>query len=114
MIPTDGIFQWATDELDDLGNPTKAEPPPENQQTGLVRGQPWPRLWHNYAFNNHGAYLAHLINEPVGTVKTTEQGTAAPQNITEAAAEWGGTWKLSTATVGAPSINLNYFSKLTV
>lgn len=114
-IPTDDVLVWATDELDELGNPTKAEPPTENQQTGLVRGQPWPRLWHNYVLNNHGEYLKHLIEEPVGTVKITEQGTTAPQDTIQAAAEWGGTWKVSTVTgVGTPAIYLNYFSKLTV
>jgi len=101
MIPTEPIFVWATDTLDGLGNPTKAAPPPEQQQTGLVVGQPWPRLWLNYAHNNHAQYIKYLVEEPVGTVKMVTTGT-----IVDPDAQWGGTWSTTTDTVGTVAVDV--------
>lgn len=86
MRPSDDIFEWAEDAQDAFGNPTKTEPPAENQQTGLIVGQPWPRLWHNYALNNISNYLKHLADDPVGTVKISVTQVLDPT------AQWGGTW----------------------
>lgn len=106
MRPTDDVFDWATDTNDGQGNPTKADPPLENKTTGLTVGQPWPRLWHNYAFNNIAAYLKHLANDPVGTVKITTQGA-----IPNTTAEWGGTWSTVADTIGATNIPVDIHTK---
>lgn len=97
----DPVFRWATDELDNVGNPTKSQPETEFTQTGLIVRQPWPRLWLNYAHNNHGEYINHLINEPVGTIRTMMAGV-----ITDSTDEWGGTWAKTTDTIGGKSVDV--------
>lgn len=99
-LPTN-VFTWATDTLDNTGLPTKVEPDVEFKQTGILKQQPWPRLWLNYAFYNHGAYLEHLINEPIGTVKIMTTGT-----ITDATDQWGGIWSKTTDTLGGISVDV--------
>lgn len=120
---TGKIFTWATDFYDAEGNRTKSSTiPPELEQTGLVVGEPWARVWHNQATFNFGQYIKWLSGEyvvekdetgtisqvenfePVGTVKMVAQS----RNFTTANAStyWGGTWTRTSQTVGAIAVHM--------
>lgn len=125
--PINPIMDWAKDFIDFEQNDTKLAPPIEMQQTGLLKGQPWARVWHNYAFNNYSDYLKYLTGdfleeftddvgtkrqienfEPVGTIKQIDQSvrtTDGREIITDAIASqfWGGTWSWDGLTTGISS-----------
>lgn len=120
---TGKIFTWSTDFYDAEGNRTKSSSiPPELEQTGLVVGEPWARVWHNQAMFNFGQYIKWLSGdyvvekdetgtvtqvenfEPVGTLKTVAQSRGF--TVTDAALYWGGTWTRTTDTIGGVSAHV--------
>lgn len=100
--PTE-VFKWAVLDTDGDGNPLKAFPPAEIYQTGLLKGEPWARLWHNQGFSNFSDWIQHLAGvssdggaEPIGTVKLVNNIVSI-----DASAIWGGTWvQRGTQTTG--------------
>lgn len=114
--PVNGVFNWATDYIDTEQDETKLAPPVEIMQSGLLRRQPWARVWHNYTLNNISTYLKYLTGdfceetidnlgnkrqvenfEPIGTVKNIDQSlrtSAGVDTLTDitAAQFWGGVW----------------------
>lgn len=114
---TGKIFEWSKDFYDSEGNRTKSNAiPPELEQTGLVVGEPWARVWHNQAMFNFSQYhkwvtgqyveeknesggVTQVENfEPVGTIKIV--ATARGFTVANAATYWGGTWTKTTDTIG--------------
>ncbi len=105
--PTE-IFEWAILDTDGNGNPLKSRPPQEIYQTGLLAGEPWARLWHNYGFSNLSLWTQHLAGlsadggaEPVGTIK---MGLTS-ENMNPVAL-WGGQWATTTDTVGGNAVDV--------
>jgi len=112
------IFRWSIEDNDPNGNPLKTFPPPEIVNTGLLEDEPWPRLWHNQAFNNYGLWIEHLAGfatdhtgaatdggaVPVGMIKIVAQ--TAGITAVNAGERWGGTWTRTTDTVGGVSVHV--------
>lgn len=124
-LPENGrIFDWAQIDTDTNGEPLKAFAPDEIARTGLLVGEPWPRVWHNQSIGNFGKWIRYLSGlsldengtptggaEPIGYVRmmntTKFSGTFG---VTEANELWPGNWELTgTQTFGADTIT--YFTK---
>lgn len=81
MALPDHLTLWAIDDQDPEGNDLKEIPAIEFQQTGLLKGQPFPRVWMNELFNNITEWIDHWRNEPVGTsilIRNAEAGGYSP------------------------------------
>tara|TARA_R110002072_G_scaffold48683_6_gene133051 strand:+ start:277 stop:594 length:318 start_codon:yes stop_codon:yes gene_type:complete len=85
------VFVWCLDDLDPNGNLLKVAPPTELAQTGLLVGQPWARVWHNYAFNNTGAYTKFIDEEILKVGGCVTFRTSLAPDFTE----WVGTWSVA-------------------
>jgi len=82
------VFKWCLDENDPNGDLLKKPPPEEIIQTGLLVGQPFARLWHNYAFNNIGGFLAFIEDTVLGIGSiVTEVNNVNPNTL-----GYRGTW----------------------
>lgn len=120
---TGKLFEWAKDFYDAEGNRTKSNSiPVELEQTGLVIGEPWARVWHNQAMFNFSQYIKWLNGqyveeknelgvvtqvenfEPVGTVKMVAQ--SRDFTTANASTYWGGTWTRTAQTVGAIPVHM--------
>lgn len=104
--PTE-VATWAIDDTDSNGDPTKVAPPASNIQTGLLRNQPWARVWHNYYMNNFGAYNDFLAQEllGVGTVLSYSDGNA-PDFVND----FVGTWtNIGSQVIGA--VTVQYYER---
>lgn len=103
--PTE-VAQWCIDDQDSNGNPLKVAPPASVIQTGLLRNQPFARIWHNYYFNNFAEHIAFITEETlkVGTVLSFSDGNAPDFN------NFVGTWtNIGSQVIG--SVTVQYYER---
>lgn len=130
------VFDWALDYYDEEQSITKDRPVPEISQTGLRVGEPWARVWHNFAMHNFSSYIKWLSGEyveesdgttdidgaaiftqvenrePVGYIHIVAQTRGFTTQ--DAADYWGdgdaSKWSVTTDTIGGVAVHV--FEKL--
>lgn len=99
--PTE-VTRWCVDDQDSDGVPLKVIPPAPLIQSGLLRGQPFPRIWLNYYLNNLAENLNFLTTEvnKVGAVLSYIDGTEP-----DFANDFEGTWvSIGSQTIGSDTV----------
>lgn len=110
-ISTDTTLLWCTDINDAEGKPLKDTPPDSVKDSGLLRGTPFARVWHNFYFNYLCNSLSWVFEEryAIGAV-VSFRDTTEPDF-----ANWRGTWTNSgttTTTAGTGvSIVIRYYER---
>ena len=92
---------WCTDTTDPEANLLKVAPPESVKDTGLLRGSPFARVWHNFYFGYLTTGLAWLFDVAYAIGRIVAfKATTAPDFT-----NWRGTWVLiGSQTIGSTSV----------